>query len=229
MKCWCAMSKDDVRYFINWSKINGKSNKIDYVVLTANLKLFGIFGEMILWPQEHDEYFRICHDTVKAIFVNGMKEYSLYWYIGVPLNTDQPKISQYKKVWKSVERDVNLEGLTLGPEIEASINHNKHFISIAKLNSVPFSEQFKSILCRGLLIASKSPNLLSEEFLKSFSGYAHFDYAYQFDFVSIMQNRCSLGDIVFLYENDCEKQTVCLAFNEEKSEVFRKYVTKYFS
>jgi hypothetical protein len=193
--------------------------------------MFGVFVERLFWPFERDDYFAICHDVVQDVFTNDLKGFSFYWYTGIQFKPYQPKISGYKKVWKTIEEDFNMEGFILGPETEVLLNEEKYFAGIAKLDETSFSnpKQFESMLRSGVMFASSRPDLLSQEFLRELFLCAHVtkDVFYRFNYMGIIEKLCLQGDFVFVYEDNCESRSVSLAFKQGKVDIFRKYVKQY--
>lgn len=229
MKCWSGVS-DNIGSFVGWRHIYG-DDRVAGVDFPKNLRMFGICAEWMLWPEEYSKFSQICGDATKEIFMNEFKDWRFFWYTGVEYKSYQPRVSQYRKVWKELKRHWDLEGFSLGPEIETILHYGKYFVSIAEFDVLAFpkAEIFANMLFNGVIMASRRFDLRSEQLLKELSSFAHIEKEtfWDFDYVSLIKKLCPQGDIVFVYENDFENRKLCMAFEEDKTEIFGKYVKKY--
>jgi hypothetical protein len=197
---------------------------------TNNLKLFSIKAEKIFNPENDSEFFTIACEVLKRMCTNDLTEYKLYWYTGIKTNSLQPRVSQYKKVWKELKSKWNLESFILGPEINVMYHNTDYYVGIAEFNKEVFTNNilFKNLLINGVVFASKRKSIMSEDFLKEFSLHAHSLSEtrgfYNFDYINLIKYLSLDNDIVVVYENNYESSKVCLTFREEMSKVFEAYV-----
>lgn len=132
------------------------------------LSVYSINGYYFLDNGGIKTFQSYCQNELIEIFSDQLTNYHFYIFLSKKVSDAHSRIERFRKVWKSIDSDINTSGFEKGPELLLD-EHEKHFyVSVAKVpqhdldKALRIMDQYQS----SFMIASRRDSMLSEESIK---------------------------------------------------------------
>lgn len=220
MKYWTEFTNNAFSYFQWFSKDEAK-RKVGYV---PNLSVFSMIGTMIFSKVDRELFTRLCSGLVTESIIKKMSfnEYNFFLFGVVETNNINSRVFKYRKLWKKLERDFDIDNLILGPEVEYLEDERLCYASIAEFNVEEFYKAIHIISSnpqKYSIIGSKRKDYRTEGFIKSLLENVYINGATkgEIDYFKLALISCPKGDIVFRWgssSEECELDIIILEQNK---------------
>jgi hypothetical protein len=227
MKVWYEAEKNICHYFEWLSKNTIKSTKYSdfdkFSVLSIN-------ASMMFNAEDRLHFKEKCCREIKKIFENDwLKDFQFYFIGNIEVRDPSSKIERYKKLWKSIQSECDVDSFIKGPEIELNVEDKLYFSSIASFNLDDFPIALKLVSKaphQNTIFASRRDHLLNENYISfllrdSIIDKGTLNYHYLIDKI------CSEGDILFRWGDLFEEAEIALIFKNNLFDTFKKVTLSF--
>lgn len=121
MKTWKEYN-DNIINYLDWSEIKNKFNDKKISVFSYNASDIHIIKE---------EFFNYCKNEI-LMDLTSEKEMYIYFLALEKINDVNSKVEKYKKCWKKISTEIDLDFLQLGAEIKVLKSDDYYYFAVAK-------------------------------------------------------------------------------------------------
>lgn len=219
VKSWKEKEKDAFIYF-HWFN---KDEALERVGMIPDLSVVSVNASELFDINEKNIFIELCDREIQEILKKEdiLKKYSLYLFVSVEVKDKKSRTERYKKVWKKLQSQWQLDGFNKGPEIEREIKERMFFQSVAEFkvdNLLTALQIVASNPQNCAIIASKKADILSEKTIKKISKAAFNIYRnriYEIDYFGLAIHFCSEGDLIFRWGSSAEEAEIDMVFNSD--------------
>lgn len=212
MKYWKQIEEDACSYYGQFSRIDASqmiSEVPNLSICTLNSAFVG-----------KDDFIEVCGNDIINIFSkdNLFSAYKLYLIANIEIKEKGSRIKRYKKVWKLLKTEWQLESIRKGPEIEMALGDKSFYCSVAEFSLENIFTILKIVAknpFKFTIIESKRDYIITEESIRNIFNVAFNEIDLKFpviDYFNLSLNLCSIGDIVFRWGDSSEEITLALIF-----------------
>lgn len=220
MKVWIEKEKDVFNYFYFFN--NEKNNITNNI---PKMSVVSINASNINGIESKKEFIERCKDEINTIYTNNvLNNFKFYLFINQEIVNIQSKVEKYMKIWRKINRKINITGFILGKEIIIQKDGKYFFSSIAEIpikyldiaiEIVSYNPQ-KCALFMSEFIDIDSGEYTKELFDKVFDNNNNF---YEINYFLFTIKCCSEGNIALRYGTTFEEAEIALVYNSEQLKI----------
>ncbi|WP_368292718.1 hypothetical protein [Dehalobacter sp. TBBPA1] len=209
--------------YFNWFNKNQSVEILGYV---PNLSILSFNGTMMFTQGDKKLFIESSSNEINKLFLKEpLKNYTLYLMANLEVKNNNSKIEKYRKVWKALQTEWNLEGFKFGPEIEVNKNDNCFYTSIASFKTENISKSVELVSMspkKFAIFASCNKDTLTEARIKEIfdsTNILNDSKNLEINYYLLSLYLCPKGDIVFRLGTSSEETEIAMIYDNDVIQV----------
>ncbi|WP_353855653.1 hypothetical protein [Bacillus sp. Bos-x628] len=193
------------------------------------LSVYSINGYHFLDDGGIKDFQSYCQNQLIEIFSDQLTNYHFYIFLSKKVNDVHSRIERFRKVWKSIESEIDTSGFEKGPELLLDEHKNQFYVSMAKVpqpdldKALRIMDQYQS----SFMIASSRGSMLSEESIKDlfYSGVDKNNY--EVDYQALFLKYGLNSEIIFRWVSVLNEAELTMILNQDHTQKIRKRIQSH--
>lgn len=217
MKIWKEYEANIFKYF---KYFNDELDRSDNNVLT-DMSVISFNASGVTGKDDKISFILECSREIYLLVNdnNILNKYKFYLVVNKKIKDINSRIENYRKIWKSINKNFDIGSFNKGPEIKVDIEENHYFSSISEFNIERLSLALEIVSINpklNTIIMSKCDNILTENYIDKifhilFNCQAQ--YSNEIDYYGLSIQCCNKGDIAIRWGTSFEEVEAALIYN----------------
>ncbi|MEH3001269.1 hypothetical protein [Bacillus pumilus] len=158
-----------------------------------------------------------------------MNNYHLYIFLSKKVSDVHSRIEKFRKVWKSIDSEINTSGFEKGPELLLDELRNHFYVSMAK---VPQPELDKALRIMdkyqsSFMIATRRDSILPEESIKDLFYSGLNKDSHEVDYQALFLKYGLNSEIIFRWGSVVNEAELAMILNQDLTQKIRQRIQSY--
>ncbi|GLF89481.1 hypothetical protein Saga11_07400 [Bacillus safensis] len=193
------------------------------------LSVYSINGYYFLDDSGIKTFQSYCQNELIEIFSGQLTNYHFYIFLSKKVSDVHSRIERFRKVWKSIDSEINTSGFEKGPELLLDEHENQFYVSIAKVpqhdldKALQIMDQYQS----SFMIASRRDSMLSEESIKELF-YSGLDKnSHEVDYQALFLKYGLNSEIIFRWGSVLNEAELAMILNKDHTQKIRERIQSH--
>lgn len=190
------------------------------------LSVYSINGYYFLDDDGIKTFQSYCQNELIEIFSDQLTNYHFYIFLSKKVSDVHSRIERFRKIWKSIDSDINTSGFEKGPELLLDEHEKQFYVSVAKVpqhdldKALRIMDQYQT----SFMIASRRDSMHSEESIKDLF-YAGLDKnSHEIDYQALFLKYGLNSEIIFRWGSVLNEAELAMILNQDQTQKIRERI-----